>query len=62
MKDGQEVKKGDLLVSFDIDAIKKAGYKVTTPCIICNTDDYSVVKPLKTGKVKVGDDLLKVEG
>ena len=62
VKDGQEVKKGDLLVSFDIDAIKKAGYKVTTPCIICNTDDYSAVKPLKTGKVKVGDDLLKVEG
>ena len=62
VKDGQEVKKGDLLVSFDIDAIKKAGYKVTTPCIICNTDDYSAIKPLKTGKVKVGDDLLKVEG
>ena len=42
--------------------LKAAGYKVTTPCIICNTDDYSAIKPLKTGKVKVGDDLLKVEG
>jgi len=30
--------------------------------IICNTDEYSSVKPLKTGKVKVGDDLLSVIG
>ncbi|MCR5294153.1 MAG: glucose PTS transporter subunit IIA [Lachnospiraceae bacterium] len=62
VKDGQEVKKGDLLVSFDMEAIKKAGYKVTTPFIICNTDDYSAVKPLKTGKVKAGENLLRVEG
>ena len=58
----QEVKKGDLLVEFDMEGIKAAGYKLTTPMIICNTDDYSAVKPLKTGKVKVGDDLLNVIG
>ena len=62
MEADQEVKKGDLLVEFDMEGIKAAGYKLTTPMIICNTDDYSAVKPLKTGKVKVGDDLLNVIG
>ena len=60
--DDQKVKKGDLLIEFDIDAIKAEGYKVTTPMIICNTDDYSSVKPLKTGTVKAGDELLCVKG
>lgn len=59
---GQQVKKGDLLVSFDIDAIKKAGYLCTTPMIICNTDDYSSIKPLVTGEVKAGQNLLDVKG
>jgi PTS system D-glucosamine-specific IIC component len=59
---GQEVKKGDLLISFDIDAIKAAGYLCTTPMIVCNTDDYKSVKPLATGDVKVGQDLLAVKG
>ena len=62
VEDDQPVKKGDLLISFDIDAIKAEGYKVTTPMIICNTDDYSAIKPLKSGEVKVGDDLLSVIG
>lgn len=62
VKEGQEVKKGDLLVSFDMDAIKAAGYLCTTPMIICNTDDYAVIKPLATGDVKAGQDLLSAKG
>ena len=59
----QRVKKGDLLISFDIDAIKKAGYKVTTPMIIANTDEYSAVKPLLDGgEVSVGTPILEVKG
>lgn len=59
----QEVKRGDLLVSFDIDAIHKAGYPVTTPLIITNTAAYRAVRPLKTGDVKAGqDDLVEVLG
>ncbi len=59
---GQEVKKGDLLISFDMDAIKAAGYLCTTPMIVCNTDDYASIKPLATGTVKAGQDLLSVKG
>ncbi|MFR6495632.1 MAG: glucose PTS transporter subunit IIA, partial [Ruminococcus sp.] len=39
--DGQQVKKGDLLVSFDMEAITAAGYKLTTPLLVCNADDYA---------------------
>ena len=58
----QKVKKGDLLVTFDIPAIKKAGYPVVTPLIVTNTAAYKQVRPLKTGDVKVGDDLFEVLG
>lgn len=60
VEDGQKVKKGDLLISFDLDAIREEGYKLTTPMIVCNTDDYAAVKPLKTGIVKAGENLLEV--
>ena len=62
VRDGQRVKKGDLLISFDLDAIRAEGYKVTTPMIVCNTDDYALVRPLRTGEVRVGEDFLEVIG
>ena len=58
---GQKVKKGDLLISFDLDAIRAAGYLCTTPLIVCNTDDYAAVRPLADGSVAPGQDLLRVE-
>ena len=63
VQENQEVKRGDLLVTFDIDAIHKAGYPVITPLIITNTAAYRAVRPLKTGDVKAGqDDLVEVLG
>ena len=63
VSEGQEVKRGDVLVTFDIDAIHKAGYPVTTPLIVTNSGSYGTVRPLKTGDVKAGtDDLLEVLG
>lgn len=59
---GQEVKKGDLLISFDMDAVKAAGYLCTTPMIVCNTEDYQSVKPIRDGEIKAGTDLLEVKG
>lgn len=37
---GDVVKKGDLLLEFDIDAITSEGYSLETPVIITNTNDY----------------------
>lgn len=61
VSDGQEVKKGDLLISFDMDKIKAAGYKVTTPLIIGNTDDYASVEPVAQNSVSAGDIILKIK-
>lgn len=62
VEEGQKVKKGELLISFDMDGIKAAGYLCTTPMIVCNTDDYKSIKPLVTGEVKAGQNLLAVIG
>ena len=39
---GDKVKVGDKLISFDIDMIKKAGYVTETPVIVTNSDKYQV--------------------
>ncbi|MGH2168429.1 PTS sugar transporter subunit IIA, partial [Enterococcus faecalis] len=39
VKQADSVKKGDLLVTFDISAIKEAGYPVVTPIVVTNTSD-----------------------
>lgn len=53
----QKVKKGDLLIEFDLDEIKKE-FKTFTPILITNADDYSSIENLKKeGTVKVGDPL-----
>ena len=62
MEEGQKVRKGDLLISFDMEAIKAAGYPLTTPMAVCNSEDYASVKALVTGPVKVGEDILKIQG
>lgn len=61
VKSGQQVKKGDLLIAFDIEEIKKAGYKLTTPMVICNTPDYSEFNHLKAGAITAGDEILEIK-
>ncbi|MDC7287227.1 glucose PTS transporter subunit IIA [Blautia schinkii] len=51
VKDGDQVKAGQLLISFDIEQIKAAGYDVTTPLIVTNSDDYSEIRQLTEGTV-----------
>ena len=59
---GQKVKKGDLLISFDMEAVKAAGYLLTTPMIICNTEDYQSITALAAGKIQTGSALLEIKG
>ena len=54
------MKKGQLLIKFDIDAIKAAGYDVTTPVVVTNSDDIGV-KVLAEGEIAAGAELLKWE-
>ncbi len=61
VKAGNTVKKGDLLVEFDLDEIKKE-YEIVTPVLITNADSFSTIEPLKTtGVVKVGEEILKAK-
>lgn len=61
VKDGDVVKAGDLLIEFDLEAIK-AKYETITPILVTNADDYAAVEALKTvGSVKVGEPLLTVK-
>ena len=57
---GQRVEKGTLLVSFDMDGIKNAGYQLTTPMIICNTDDYKLVEGIAAGDIAAGEEIIKI--
>lgn len=57
---GDKVSKGQLLIKFDIDAIRAAGYDVVTPVVITNSDDIGV-KALTQGSITAGTDLLKWE-
>ncbi len=59
---GQTVKQGDLLISFDIEAVKAAGYLCTTPMIVCNTEDYQSVTPTAEGEIQAGAGLLEIKG
>lgn len=57
---GDKVKKGDLLLKFNIDKIKAARHPVTTPVIITNSDDYADVIPTNALKVNSGDELIQI--
>lgn len=57
----QAVEKGDLLISFDQEAIEKEGYLCTTPMIVCNTEDYESIGSLVEGSVKNGEPLLEIK-
>ena len=59
---GDEVKAGDELVNFDIDEIHSAGYIVTTPIVVTNSKDYEKVSVVRQGEVKVGQEILDLEG
>ena len=60
VKNGQKVKKGDLLISFDMEAITAAGYKLTTPMLVCNVDDYAALTPVAKGTVSVGETAIQL--
>lgn len=61
VKEGQKVHKGELLLTFDMKAIQDAGYQLTTPMVVTNTDDYHTVEQIAFGRVKPGDNVIQVE-
>ncbi|MGT2929389.1 sucrose-specific PTS transporter subunit IIBC [Streptococcus dentasini] len=61
VKANQKVKKGDVLGTFDSEAIAEAGLDNTTMVIVTNSADYAEVTPVANGDVKAGADLIAVK-
>lgn len=57
---GDELKKGDIIGYFDMDVITKAGYRVVTPVIITNTDEFESIDVRKKDSVKAEEEILSV--
>lgn len=62
VKDGDTVKKGQLLLECDIESVRQAGYPLTTPVLITNAEPFEVTcLPTPGTQVAVGDTLLEVK-
>ena len=57
VQNGDKVKKGQLLMEVDLEAVKEAGLPTITPMLICNTDNYPTFKTY-TGKDATNDDVV----
>ncbi len=59
--DGAKVRKGDVLIEADLDAIKAAGHPATTMMILTNADEFSKVEKTAAGTVTTADLAMKIE-
>lgn len=60
VKQEDQVKKGDLLVKFDLSLIKEAGYSTVTPIVVTNTPNYLDVLDMNQEDVLQGEDFLAI--
>lgn len=61
VEQGSLVKKGQLIMSFDMEAIKEAGYPVITPVILTNSTNYEEIKIEDCKDIKVGEKVMVVK-
>ena len=61
VNEGDKVTRGQMLITFDMDKIKEAGYDMTTPIIVTNSDDFTSVKQLKKGTVNNDSSVMEVK-
>ncbi|MEP7763217.1 beta-glucoside-specific PTS transporter subunit IIABC [Sanguibacter sp. 25GB23B1] len=60
VRQGDTVRSGDLLVTFDIDAIVAAGYDPVTVMLVTNAARYTAVVPVTDGEVRPNEQLLEI--
>ena len=58
--EGDKVVKGQKLMTFDIEKIKKAGFSTTTAVLLTNSDDYENFKVVKQGPTKNGEEIFTI--
>lgn len=57
---GDHVKQGDLLLTFDKEAIEREGYDTVTPVLVTNAGEFSRIEASSANEVKAGDVLLTI--
>ena len=58
VKEGQTVKKGELLLTMDLEKIKAAGHPSTIMIAVTNSDNLTSVETVASGQLKPGDKLM----
>lgn len=58
IENGQKVKKGDILATYDINTIAEEGYKTVTPIVLLNADDYQMTNVIDGQEVTAGSETL----
>lgn len=61
VKQGDEVKQGDLLLEFDVKAIENAGFETITPVVITNTPEYATINVTAEKSISIENDLMDLE-
>ena len=61
VEEGQQIKKGDLLLEADLEQIKAAGYDTITPVIVCNTEELAEIAMAEVQAVEAGDVVLNLK-
>ena len=60
VKLNQNVKKGDLLLTMDLEKVRAAGHPTTIIMAVTNSDDFASVEVVGSGQLQPGDDLIRV--
>ena len=61
IKQGDQIKQGQLLVEFDMNKIKEAGYTLETPVLVTNYADLKEVKNTNASSVQLQETLMEVK-
>jgi PTS system D-glucosamine-specific IIC component len=61
VEEGAKVKRGDILMKFDISAIKEANYPITSPLIVTNSDEFNSVEVISSKNVDNESDVLIIK-
>lgn len=60
VEEGQEVKAGETLLTFDRSVIEGAGYSLITPILVTNADEFASLEKTDARTVNAGDSLYKI--
>lgn len=58
VKQGDRVEKGQLLIAFDLESIRNAGFDITTPVVVTDVKGYNLVAATEEKQIKWGEPLL----